>query len=78
MGPRRGGPPVGDRDGVITMWDMWRVWVTDDDIRRATDAWLAAVDSGAPTDRVDDLREELDRLWRAGAYQLAASARASA
>ena len=51
------------------MQDTWRVWVTDEDIRQATNAWLAAVDGGAPTDRVDDLREELQRLWRAGAYQ---------
>ncbi len=56
------------------MWDMWRVWVTDDDIRQATEAWLAAVDHGASSDRLDDLREELHRLWRAGAYQMAASA----
>lgn len=50
--------------------DMWRVWVTDEDIRQAADAWLAAVDDGAPVDRVDDLREELARLWRAGAHQM--------
>jgi hypothetical protein len=56
------------------MWDMWRVWVTDEDIERATDAWLAAVDDGAPIEQVDDLRDELLRLWRAGAYQMAASA----
>jgi hypothetical protein len=56
------------------MRDTWRVWVTDDDIRQATDAWLAAVDGGAPTDRVDDLREELQRLWRAGSCQLTADA----
>ena len=56
------------------MRDTWRVWVRDEDIRNATDAWLAAVDGGDPADRVDDLREELQRLWRAGAYQLTADA----
>ncbi|GAA2722434.1 hypothetical protein [Cellulomonas aerilata] len=56
------------------MWDMWRVWVTDEDIQQATNAWLSAVDGGAPLERVDDLREELGRLWRAGAQQLTASA----
>ena len=51
--------------------DSWRVRVTDADIRRATDDWLAALDLGAPSDRVDDLLQELQRLWRAGVRQLA-------
>ncbi len=56
------------------MQDTWRVWVTDADIRQATNAWLAAVDGGAPIDRVEDLREELQRLWRAGAHQMTVDA----
>ncbi len=52
----------------------WRVRVTADDVRQARDAWLAARDGGAPADRVLDLREDLERLWRAEAYQIAAEA----
>jgi len=50
--------------------DTWRVWVTDADIRQATDAWLSALDGGAPVERVDDLRDELRRLWRAEVHQV--------
>ncbi len=66
-----GGADAPDRpaDEEVTMRDTWRVWVTDEDIRQATDAWLAAVDGGAPHDWVEDLREEVQRLWRAGACQ---------
>ena len=48
----------------------WRVWVTVEDVRQATDAWLSALVGGAPEDRVEDLREELQRLWRAEASQV--------
>jgi hypothetical protein len=54
--------------------EAWRVWVTDADIRQATDAWLSALDGGAPEDRVEDLRDELRRLWRAEASQVAVAA----
>jgi hypothetical protein len=49
----------------------WRVRVRPADVRQARDTWLAARDGGAPTERVQDLREELERLWRAEAYQTA-------
>lgn len=59
---------------MSTMSDTWRVWVTDADIRQATDAWLSALDGGAPEDRVEDLRQELQRLWRAEVNQVSIDA----
>ncbi len=49
----------------------WRVRVTERDLRDARDAWVRARDAGAPADRVQDLREEHERLVRAAAYQAA-------
>lgn len=49
----------------------WRVHVSPEDIRAAHDAWLRARDAGAPSDRLRDLREELERIVRAQALQTA-------
>lgn len=49
--------------------EAWRVQVTVDDVRAAHDAWLRAHDAGAPSDRLRDLREELERIVRAQGLQ---------
>jgi hypothetical protein len=50
---------------------MWRVWVTEADIRAAREAWVTARDAGAPADRVLDLLQELERLTRTAVLQSA-------
>lgn len=47
----------------------WRVQVSADDVRAAHDAWLRARDVGASSDRLRDLREELERMVRAQSLQ---------
>jgi hypothetical protein len=57
---------LGAAEGMI---DGWRVPVRVADVREAWEAWLAARNDGAPAERVQDLRDELDRLARAAAEQ---------
>lgn len=45
--------------------------VTSRDVRAARDAWFAARDRGAPAERVAQLRENVKRLSRVEAQQLA-------
>jgi hypothetical protein len=52
----------------------WRVRVTPEDVRSAHDAWLHAHDTGAPSERLRDLREDLERIVRAQALQAAGEA----
>jgi hypothetical protein len=63
--------------GSATMTDLehgWRVRVSADDVRAAHDAWLHAHDARAPSDRLRDLREELERIVRAHTLQSAGEA----
>lgn len=48
---------------------VWRVWVTEDDLRAARTAWAQARDDGAPVERVLDLLAELERMTRTAALQ---------
>jgi hypothetical protein len=57
---------------VIAPEHSWRVHVSADDVRAAHDAWLHAHDTGAPSDRLRDLREDLERIVRTQALQAGA------
>ena len=50
--------------------DEWYLEVTDADIRAARDAWSAARYGDAPADRVQLLKDDLERLWRVQARQV--------
>lgn len=50
--------------------EAWRVRVSDEDVRQARDAWLRARHGGAPAERVRELRQDLERLWRARRSEL--------
>jgi uncharacterized protein YecT (DUF1311 family) len=58
--------------------DLWRVDVTDADIRSAKRAWIAARDGDASDAEVDDRYEDLRRLVSAQAQQIADLVRARA
>lgn len=51
--------------------DAWYFEVTDADIRAARDAWSAAREGDAPDERVQLLKDDLERLWRVQARQIA-------
>ena len=51
--------------------DELLVDVTNDDIAAARAAWVDALRSGSPADRVLLLREDVDRLTRAQTRQIA-------
>lgn len=51
--------------------DEWYFEVTDADIRSARSAWFAARDGDAPAERVQLLKDDLERLWRVQARQVA-------
>jgi uncharacterized protein YecT (DUF1311 family) len=56
--------------------DLWRVDVTDADIRGAKRAWIAARDGAASDAEVDRRYEDLRRLVSAQAQQIADLVRA--
>jgi hypothetical protein len=56
--------------------DLWRVDVTDADIRLAKRAWTAARDGAASDAEVDRRYEDLRRLVSAQAQQIADDVRA--
>ncbi|MFF1531331.1 hypothetical protein [Cellulomonas sp. NPDC058312] len=58
--------------------DLWRVDVTDADIRLAKRAWTAARDGDATDAEVDRRYEDLRRLVSAQAQQIADEVRARA
>lgn len=58
--------------------DLWRVDVTDADIRGAKRAWIAARDGDATDAEVDRRYEDLRRLVSAQAQQIADVVRARA
>jgi uncharacterized protein YecT (DUF1311 family) len=58
--------------------DLWRVDVTDADIRAAKRAWIAARDGDATDAEVDRRYEDLRRLVSAQAQQIADVVRARA
>ena len=58
--------------------DLWRVDVTDADIRAAKRAWIAARDSDASDAEVDRRYDDLRRLVSAQAQQIADAVRARA
>ncbi|WP_454051589.1 hypothetical protein [Cellulomonas sp. Marseille-Q8402] len=58
--------------------DLWRVDVTDADIRAAKRAWIAARDGDGPDAAVDRRYDELRMLVHAQAQQIADLVRARA
>lgn len=61
-------------DARVDLTSEWRVDVTDDDIRAAKRAWMAARDSGDAA-RTEDLYRDYERLVRTQARQLAEDVR---
>lgn len=68
-------PPPGKDDGGVTMGEL-RIEVTNDDIRAAKRAWLAADGGAVAAARVEQLRWGYQQLVHTQAQQIAEGFRA--